>query len=832
MLLQRFGAGWEYTKVAGLALWPVRLIILVNLAMLGIFCLAQAQDALFGAVIGGETAAAGTGGQRPFWLLLAVTFWAVQSWYWARLLLDLPPTGLTLNYYTSRRCRVRVYRCLRVIVPRFLGCAVFVVVGIFIWLSASYPAAAEAAGILWLVVYLAAAALFYLFTTARRAVLSGAKLTDTKSLWRRGHKIRRPPHPALRAALATRQRAILPPDVEAALRVSRWFGLLWLILLILTMLSALSPLSDTQRLAGSNILILVLGVASLWTIWALDYRRGRKIFLSLLIFLDVGVFLISINWPAWAGMLCKPAVILMLVAGVWVGATSFFLALPGHKLGLPVGSMLLIGMIFFSALPSWLSHPRGDYDNHAVRSVAGEVPADRQTLLDAFDRWKVCANGQTDCTKKKMIIVTIEGGASRSAYWSAMILGALEDSVPDFHQSVFAISSVSGGSLGAAVYQRLLAAAGSGKPRCGPKDSYMLCAASILEEDYLGADFLSMFDSDLLQRLLPGNLLPDRAYAMETAWERAWFATMKTDDFTGALKLRRKSAAAEPAKWLPVLLLNGTSVKTGHRIITSDVALDDGCKTSTPDETKDPPWPLGNIPSAVDFFCLTRELIPLSTAVHNSARFPYVSPAGTLWARDGDGNSWKADRIVDGGYFETLGGVTVSDLLRLLRKDGKLDGIDVTVIAFENDPNGNEAYCDPGLDCTAKKAVNEVGREADTMNFTMRNANDVLAPAIGLATSRTGRGDYAADMLEAQLKDEKRQANNYPFVRVNLLDEPDPSRIDPAMSWYLSPRSIADMQRDVCDSDTIGRSLNRLGALLPTPSATLAADVRADIGCK
>jgi hypothetical protein len=238
-----------------------------------------------------------------------------------------------------------------------------------------------------------------------------------------------------------------------------------------------------------------------------------------------------------------------------------------------------------------------------------------------------------------------------------MILGALEDTIPDFHQSVFAISAVSGGSLGAAVYQRLVAAGSAGTPKCGDEASYMRCAASILEQDFLGPDFLSMFNSDLLQRLLPGGLLPDRATALETAWERAWSASMKSDDFAAALRLRLKSDLDDPAKWLPVVLLNGASVKTGHRIITSDVALDDTCHTSTVDQRQSPPWDLGSMPSTADFFCLTRQPIPLSTAVHNSARFPYISPAGTIWAKDQNGDTWKADRIVDGGYFEVLGGI-------------------------------------------------------------------------------------------------------------------------------------------------------------------------------
>jgi hypothetical protein len=107
----------------------------------------------------------------------------------------------------------------------------------------------------------------------------------------------------------------------------------------------------------------------------------------------------------------------------------------------------------------------------------------------------------------------------------------------------------------------------------------------------------------------------------------------------------------------------------------------------------------------------------------------------------------------------------------------------------------------------------------------------VWASIIGLATSRTGRGDYAQDALEAQVAAPAAQTKGN-FVRFNLLDKPGPGRADPAMSWYLSPRSIADMKKDVCNSKTIKRSLDELSTLVPNPSATLTADVRKDIDCQ
>ena len=49
-----------------------------------------------------------------------------------------------------------------------------------------------------------------------------------------------------------------------------------------------------------------------------------------------------------------------------------------------------------------------------------------------------------------LIIVATVGGASRAGYWTAKVLGEIQDARRDFHKFVFAISGVSGGSLRAA----------------------------------------------------------------------------------------------------------------------------------------------------------------------------------------------------------------------------------------------------------------------------------------------------------------------------------------------------------------------------------------------
>jgi hypothetical protein len=63
-----------------------------------------------------------------------------------------------------------------------------------------------------------------------------------------------------------------------------------------------------------------------------------------------------------------------------------------------------------------------------------------------------------------------------------------------------------------------------------------------------------------------------------------------------------------------------------------------------------------------------------------SARFPVVSPAGTIRAK-GDGGQ-NGDRVVDGGYFENAGVTTALDVARAL----KSEGVTPVLLWVQNEP--------------------------------------------------------------------------------------------------------------------------------------------------
>jgi WD40 repeat protein len=249
-------------------------------------------------------------------------------------------------------------------------------------------------------------------------------------------------------------------------------------------------------------------------------------------------------------------------------------------------------------------------DTADVRTT--QKDGERQTLEAAVAQWAKangCDVAVTDPGRKcpSPIIVSVAGGASRSAFLFGAVVGKLldethaKDGTPlrPFGAQLFAISGVSGGSLGASVTYAALADSitkGGGArgqaaaPPCKPKvhdtewfghhmhpepqpeASWRACLESILAGDFLSPVMLSLFTTDLFGIAPRG----DRAVILENAWERRYAHYTGQDPQTTTLaqpliRVRREALSAADTGWLPMLVLGGTSVTTGRRILTSDI---------------------------------------------------------------------------------------------------------------------------------------------------------------------------------------------------------------------------------------------------------------------
>jgi hypothetical protein len=436
--------------------------------------------------------------------------------------------------------------------------------------------------------------------------------------------------------------------------------------------------------------------------------------------LALACFLFFLFWlaPQQTAPLIGAAAILLLASAGWIAGGSI-LDFVGMRLRIPVLSTLLILAIIFSF---W-------NDNHGVRTLPTPPPPleKRWNVREALMAWhkhQVLRPSSTGFYP--LFVVAAEGGGIRAAYWAASVLSRITDKNPCFPDQLFAISGVSGGSLGSAVFIAQLADAPvfadgfyadrEGRRPPGAKD-FLPNTQKILSENFLAPVVGAMLYPDLFQRFwfwpMPSF---DRARTLEGAWEKAWSETTKNDRFSKPFdNLWEKQGR----KWLPALFLNSTWVETGKRLIISNLRL-------TPEDFND-------AEDLNNFY--TKESLPLSTAVHLSARFTYISPAGTL---EKGGRIYG--RAVDGGYFENSGETTVLEILQaidtLADNDPAWKKVKPVVIHISNEP------VDPRY-----KIIRLAAKDKDKASSPGPFLNEALSPVRAMLNTRNARAVYARETV-------------------------------------------------------------------------------------
>lgn len=515
----------------------------------------------------------------------------------------------------------------------------------------------------------------------------------------------------------------------------------------------------------------------------------RRVFYVLIIanFAVLGLFM----WPLFyrvggPATLGAPA-ILLLGLGLMCVTGSLLVYMANHY-AVPILTLLAL----------WTAICSPTNDNHMVRITAGSKshgafiraktppaccltpsPLGRNTVRQYFNEWwmDLVRDEPPGTEKIPVFIIAADGGGIRAAYWTAMVLAALEDAtvmnrVP-FSRHVFAISGVSGGSFGAAAFDAMLASRASGVKVTGSRLDEL---DRMLGEDFLSPTLGAGLFPDLVQRFLPVPVFDDRAMAMEESWERAWAIHHPTD-------LCRFCAPFHDL-WghspheVPLLFLNSTVVETGQRAIV--MPLD--TITSNSDSTFSDALSVGR---------LVGTDLPLSTAAHLSARFTYVSPAGLIDTHRPDDTRWL--RLVDGGYFDNSGAVTAQEIVRALTPP----------------PESNASQKPSGLRemrLIVLHLPNEEDKPSAKLNEEQRSSNghvwfsEILAPVRTLLHARGARGTQAVAYLQSE-----KPAVELLTIRPCRLHDNAP------LGWVLSPEVRNELKRQLQSCDGLGEcAFNRL----------------------
>lgn len=372
------------------------------------------------------------------------------------------------------------------------------------------------------------------------------------------------------------------------------------------------------------------------------------------------------------------------------------------------------------------NHSNCDFVATGEATIGGAL--EKEPVLKSWlDQWTSSVS-KRQRADMPIIFVSSSGGGQKAALWTATVLSTIQDERDKniikqcqinsinpsteacleaelrFNDTLFAISSVSGGTWGTLSYTGLIA-----QHPYEDAGFYSQSISSILRTDILSPILASLFFSDVASYFHPAPIHPvDRATAMEKALERAWEMRLPgTSNSRPSEDPNCQSGALfgdsffclwdkNSPSWKPALLINGAHRQTGKRIITSNVRLPEG------DE------------GPLDFFEIADRNIRTSTAVLNSARFPFASPPGLVTNKMGD----SFGQILDGGYVDNYGSYTLLDVARPVLKN----------LASEETPDFRyrpifiEIANDSFVQCRGDGCVGYLGASA-------RNA---LAPKVGL----------------------------------------------------------------------------------------------------
>jgi hypothetical protein len=481
-----------------------------------------------------------------------------------------------------------------------------------------------------------------------------------------------------------------------------------------------------------------------------------------------------------------------------------------RALGGAAGAFLIV----FGIFNAWL-HPF-----HRVRLCDGDCkapattdglsgptsPADRPDVAKAAKIWYEQAKTRYGTlhpnTPVPMLIVAAAGGGIRAAYWTATVLEKLEDEMGSdgVRPYLFAISGVSGGSVGASAFEAAMAERDEHRDKAD-------AAAEARATRYLSNDFLAPAIASLIFRDVPASFLPldieDRGVALERSFEGA------SDEMLGRpfLSLFRTAGSDSGAPWWrPILLLNATHEQTGNRIITSPVRIDRDVFVD-----------------AVDALHELNSDVRASTAAHNSARFLYVSPAGGLGSGRGS--------MIDGGYFENYGSLTALEIGRAAKQalKDKDPGVRLVYLLISSDPSLDTKRTrvrirEPkdGKECLVSVAEREnAGQESDPNNLSIQPSdfenswlenswlNEFLAPITGVYSVRAAAGNRAAAELAVEICAEISTAQDGEISTAPASDPPTLAKLD-----YCSTRSpqmqtvvwLYNAKTDYCDGKSKSQS--------------------------
>ncbi|MGZ5902093.1 MAG: hypothetical protein ACXWK3_20300, partial [Reyranella sp.] len=689
-----------------------------------------------------------------FWFQVSLAFLSISAWYWARTLVDarFDVVGTRADRQRLVRNDTRIDPFALAAVPWLIVLA-SIVLGLSLILESGYILPNIGLLATWVIVFVALAAISWAHPPATHEERQAER--STANVWEWMHHLR----------------------VRLRLLSRRAPGPSWLPLVIVTV----------------AVLFFIVGAVASFVDWEGMSQISLPTRIAT-IFPGPSAALICL------GLMIGPlSVLTFLFDGLRLSWT-----VKGHQIGPSRPPIILVLALWVIAAPYLFSL-------HTVRVMPSEVAAHRKEMGEFFKVWaSACApaNGPL-----RPIIVAISGGASRAAVWGASVLEKVEGASPtEQGPTVFAVSSVSGGSLGVAAYLALLndlppaqrCAGGS----TGPRKAQMASLGQLpLAHDALGPLLAAAIVVDIPRSLLslPAFLVRivsgeqprggDRAEWIEHAFEGIWKEARNGNgtlfDKPFLSLFYDESGQIKPG--MPVWLANGTEVGTGSRVLT------------VPFKPQD--WPF---PAAKDAHAALNADVSIATTINNTARFPYLEPSGELLAyRDpkqpappGEQSHilrGDAREIIDGGYFENEGLQTALELAFWLRTNGPAlaGGRIVEPIIVQATADGDAQVADKDV-----VRCGDGGADDPSKGSATKRSLQLLAPVSGLYNVRGGHSAVVLRMAKADYCDRA----FFHFYLPGLTPKTGSGdKTDVPLNWLMSDGTTAFV-RAAIDNPDIGNA--------------------------
>jgi hypothetical protein len=439
------------------------------------------------------------------------------------------------------------------------------------------------------------------------------------------------------------------------------------------------------------------------------------------------------------------------------------LAYLGSRLRVPFLALALVAAVAFSYFDL--------NDNHAVRSVEGAGKPSTVDAGAAFRQWLDKRADRNASGVYPVVFVAAEGGGIRAAYFTARVLSTLQDYCPRFAQHTYALSGVSGGSLGVAVFAGLAAdgATNDGSLTCAmtARGNISTKADAVLSADLLTPLVGAFLYRDLVQQFLPFPIEKfDRAHALEDAFASAWDGQPDPGDQRFARSFYDLWTDF-PGKATPALLLNATRVATGQPMVISNLDLK--------------PGQFGQLQTLSS---LDPSLAPsLAAAVGLSARFPLLTPAGTILTPDAPDRRPK-QRYVDGGYFDNSGLISLINLMSSLplAGDGSGPRIKVLIVRIEN-----------GEATTSLAAAVDPKRSSALPPYAGFSFGEALSPIRAMLNTRGAHGTLSK-LQSLVFRDAlRKQGVDAQVITFSLV----PGKVPIPLGWALTKAARLEMQQQL-----------------------------------